>query len=86
MLIQYLNKAIDQVRRREVKQHDELKHSRYALTEEQSEPHRKSGGYIPGHPEIELASQYCLEAKRGVQGHLSVPHFRGCKKVLQTLA
>ena len=30
-LIQYLNKAIDQVRRREVKQHDELKHSRYAL-------------------------------------------------------
>ncbi|MXX97499.1 MAG: ISL3 family transposase [Rhodothermaceae bacterium] len=30
-LIQYLNQAIDQVRRREVKQHDELKHSRYAL-------------------------------------------------------
>ena len=30
-LIQYLNKAIDQVRRREVKKHEELKHSRYAL-------------------------------------------------------
>ncbi len=30
-LIQYFNKAIDQVRRSEVKQHDELKHSRYAL-------------------------------------------------------
>lgn len=30
-LIMYLNKAIDQVRRREVKQHEELKHSRYAL-------------------------------------------------------
>ncbi len=30
-LVQYLNKAIDQVRRREVKQHDALKHSRYAL-------------------------------------------------------
>jgi transposase len=30
-LIMYGNKAIDQVRRREVKQHDELKNSRYAL-------------------------------------------------------
>lgn len=30
-LIMYLNKAIDQVRRREVKQHDELKNTRYAL-------------------------------------------------------
>lgn len=30
-LVQYLNKAIDQVRRREVKQHDALKNSRYAL-------------------------------------------------------
>ena len=30
-LIQYLNKAIDLVRRRGVKQHDALKHSRYAL-------------------------------------------------------
>lgn len=30
-LIMYLNKAIDQVRRREVKQHGELKHTRYAL-------------------------------------------------------
>ncbi|MCY4672942.1 MAG: transposase [Bacteroidetes bacterium] len=30
-LIQYLNKGLDQVRRREVKQHAELKHSRYAL-------------------------------------------------------
>lgn len=30
-LIMYLNKAIDQVRRREVKQHEELKHTRYAL-------------------------------------------------------
>ena len=30
-LIQYLNKAINQVRRREVKQHPELKGSRYAL-------------------------------------------------------
>ena len=30
-LIQYLNKAIDKVRRREVKQHDELNNSRYAL-------------------------------------------------------
>ncbi len=30
-LVQYLNKGIDQVRRREVKEHTELKHSRYAL-------------------------------------------------------
>lgn len=30
-LIRYLNKGIDQVRRREVKQHKELKYSRYAL-------------------------------------------------------
>jgi transposase len=30
-LIMYGNKAIDQVRRREVKQHDELKNTRYAL-------------------------------------------------------
>ena len=30
-MIQYLNKGIDQVRRREVKQHQELKNSRYAL-------------------------------------------------------
>ena len=30
-LIQYLNKGIDQIRRREVKQHKELKNSRYAL-------------------------------------------------------
>lgn len=30
-LIMYLNKAIDQVRRREVKQHEELKNTRYAL-------------------------------------------------------
>ena len=29
--VQYLNQAIDPVRRREVKQHDELKNSRYAL-------------------------------------------------------
>ncbi len=30
-LVAYLNKSIDQVRRREAKQHDELKNSRYAL-------------------------------------------------------
>jgi transposase len=30
-LIKYLNEAIDKVRRREVKHHEELKHSRYAL-------------------------------------------------------
>lgn len=30
-LVSYLNKAIDQVRRREVKSHEELKNSRYAL-------------------------------------------------------
>lgn len=30
-LIQYLNQAIDKVRRREVKKHQELKHSRYVL-------------------------------------------------------
>jgi transposase len=30
-LIMYVNKAIDQVRRREVKRHDELKNTRYAL-------------------------------------------------------
>ncbi len=30
-LIQYLNKAIDQVRRKEVKNHEELKHSRFVL-------------------------------------------------------
>ncbi len=30
-LVKYLNEGIDQVRRREVKQHEELKHSRYAL-------------------------------------------------------
>lgn len=30
-LVKYLNDAIDQVRRREVKQHQDLKHSRYAL-------------------------------------------------------
>jgi transposase len=30
-LVKYLNAAIDQVRRREVKQHQDLKHSRYAL-------------------------------------------------------
>jgi len=30
-LIMYLNKAIDQVRRREVKKHDELKNTRYTL-------------------------------------------------------
>ena len=30
-LVKYLNEAIDKVRRREVKVHDDLKHSRYAL-------------------------------------------------------
>src|SRR5690606_22262539 len=30
-LVKYLNEAIDKVRRREVKQHEELKNSRYAL-------------------------------------------------------
>lgn len=34
-LVSYLNKAIDQVRRREVKQHTELKNSRYALLKNQ---------------------------------------------------
>lgn len=35
-LIAYLNKGIDMVRRREVKQHDELKHSRFALLKNQA--------------------------------------------------
>lgn len=35
-LVAYLNKSIDQVRRREVKQHDELKDSRYALLKNQN--------------------------------------------------
>lgn len=35
-LVAYLNKGIDQVRRREVKQHDELKNSRYALLKNQN--------------------------------------------------
>jgi transposase len=35
-LISYLNKGIDQVRRREVKQHDELKNSRYVLLKNQA--------------------------------------------------
>lgn len=30
-LIKYLNEAIDKVRRREVKKHTQLKHSRYAM-------------------------------------------------------
>ncbi len=34
-LVQYLNKAIDKVRRREVKKHEELKDSRYALLKNQ---------------------------------------------------
>jgi len=34
-LIQYLNKAVDSVRRREVKTHEELKNSRYALLKNQ---------------------------------------------------
>ena len=34
-LIQYLNKAVDVVRRREVKKHNELKDSRYALLKNQ---------------------------------------------------
>ncbi len=37
-LIQYLNKGIDPVRRREVKQHEELKPSRYAILK--NEPYR----------------------------------------------
>ncbi len=35
-LIKYLNDAIDKVRRREVKQHEELKNSRYALLKNQA--------------------------------------------------
>ena len=35
-LVAYLNKGIDQVRRREVKQHDELKNSRYVLLKNQN--------------------------------------------------
>lgn len=35
-LVAYLNKGIDQVRRREVKKHDELKHSRYVLLKNQN--------------------------------------------------
>ena len=34
-LVKYLNEAIDKVRRREVKQHEELKDSRYALLKNQ---------------------------------------------------
>ncbi len=34
-LVQYLNKAVDSVRRREVKEHEELKNSRYALLKNQ---------------------------------------------------
>ena len=35
-LIQYPNNAVDQVRKREVKQHNELKHSRYALVKNEA--------------------------------------------------
>ena len=35
-LIKYLNEAIDKVRRREVKQHEELKNSRFALLKNQA--------------------------------------------------
>ena len=74
------------MRRREVKQHDALKHSPLRTLEKRSEPHCTSGGYFPGHPEIELAGQRCLEAKGGLQGHLLMPLFRGCEKVFQARA
>ena len=42
-LIRYLNKGIDQVRRRKVKRHKELKYSRYVLLKNETEPTAKTG-------------------------------------------
>ncbi|MCY4672241.1 MAG: ISL3 family transposase [Bacteroidetes bacterium] len=53
-LIQYLNKGIDQVRRREVNQHEELKHSRYALLKNEQHQTQKQDEIVKVNQESNL--------------------------------
>ena len=63
--IQYLNKAINQVRRREVKQHPELKGSRYALLKNE-----KTGRHLPSGEGIKPQCECRLAVTRRFQSHL----------------
>ena len=67
--IQYLNKAINQVRRREVKQHPELKGSRYVLLKNEKNRTKKTGRHRPSGEGIQPQCECRLAVTGRFQSH-----------------